>query len=186
MIVHKIPRRFTSRNDTRRISSDVSIKQKGFTLLEIILAIVAMAVISVVAGLGLVEITKGYIFSKKNAFIAQQGQIAMARLKKEISNINPAVSGPAQATSITYTRNSGGSSHTISWAGSGNPLSFDGDPLVKPVTLFNLKYYDLYTPPDSSYSVNTSIIEITLQLPGAENATIEFKDRVNLNLETGG
>ena len=76
MIIYKIPRRFTSRNDTRRISSEASINQRGFTLLEIILAIAATAVIAVVAGMGLVEMTKGYIFSKNNAFIAQQGQIA--------------------------------------------------------------------------------------------------------------
>ena len=186
MIVHKIPRRFTSRNDTRRISSDASIKQKGFTLLEIILAIVAMAVISVVAGLGLVEITKGYIFSKKNAFTAQQGQIAVARVKKELSNIK-SVTGIPTAASITFVRSSDSSTHTISWAGGNNPLLLDNsDTLVTPVTSFNLSFYDFYTSTNTPYSSTTSMIEMRLQLKGAENAVINFTDRVNLYLETGG
>jgi prepilin-type N-terminal cleavage/methylation domain-containing protein len=185
MIVHKIPRRFTSRNDTRHIFPDVSIKQKGFTLLEIILAIVAMTVISVAAGVGLVEITKGYIFSKKNAFIAQQGQIAVARLKKELSNIK-SVTGMPTATSIQFVRSSDSSIHTISWAGGGSPLQLDSDTLVTPVTSFNLNFYNSYNSTNSPYSSTTSMIEMTLQLKGAENAAINFTDRVNLYLETGG
>jgi prepilin-type N-terminal cleavage/methylation domain-containing protein len=193
MIVNKIPRRFTSRNDRRGISSDVSIKQKGFTLLEIILAIVAMTVIAVVAGAGLVEITKGYIFAKKNAFTAQQGQIAVERLKKEFSSIK-SISNAA-LTTITYksTRNLS-EDVSICWVpGSASVLikmnalnCSDGDKLADNVTLFNLKYYDSYNLPPTAYSTTTSMIEMTLQLKGAENAVINFTDRVNLYLETGG
>jgi prepilin-type N-terminal cleavage/methylation domain-containing protein len=163
-------------------------KQKGFTLLEIILAIAAMAAIAVVAGVGLVEMTKGYIFSKKNAFIAQQGQIALARLKKEISNVR-SVTGVPTATSITFVRNSDLlTQHTISWAGGSNPLQVDGDTLVTPVTSFNLNFYQKFDDisPSPYSSTTTSMIEIAIQLKGAENATINFTDRVNLYLETGG
>jgi prepilin-type N-terminal cleavage/methylation domain-containing protein len=188
MIIYKIPRRFTSRNDTRRISSEASINQRGFTLLEIILAIAATAVIAVVAGMGLVEITKGYIFSKKNAFIAQEGQIAVERLKKELSNIKSVIGAPT-ATSITFVRNSDLSTqHIISWAGGSNPLLLDGDTLITPVNSFNLNYYYKFDDPSPSpySSTTTSMIEMTLQLKGAENAVITFTDRVNLYLETGG
>jgi hypothetical protein len=161
--------------------------KKGFTLLEIILAIVAMTVIAVVAGVGLVEITKGYIFSKKNAFIAQQGQIAVARLKKELSNIK-SVTGMPTATSITFVRSSDLSTHFVSWAGgsSSSPLLLDDITLIAPVTSFNLNFYDFYTSTNTPYSSTTSMIEMTLQLKGAENAIINFTDRVNLYLETGG
>jgi prepilin-type N-terminal cleavage/methylation domain-containing protein len=191
MIIYKIPRRFTSRNDTSRISSEASINQRGFTLLEIILAIAATAVIAVVAGMGLVEMTKGYIFSKKNAFIAQQGQIAMARLKKEMRNIMSVTSVTPTPPSITYTRSSDAPprpSHTISWAGGSSPLLIDGDTLVMPVSSFSLNFYNKFDDPSpSAYSsTTTSMIEMTLQLTGAENAAITFNDRVNLYLETGG
>ena len=160
--------------------------QKGFTLIEIIVSIVVMTIIAVIAGVGLVEISKGYVFTKKNAVITQQGQIAMARLKKEISNIMSVTSVTATPLSITFARSSDGSTHTISWAGGSSPLLVDGDTLVGPVTSFNLAYYDSYNSSASSYSASTSIIEIVLQLVGAENTPTNFTDRVNLYLETGG
>ncbi len=148
-------------------------RQKGFTLLEIIISIVVVTIIAVIAGNGLIVIVKGYTFSRKNALTVQQGQIAMVRLKKELSNIKTVTSG-ATATSITFTRSSDGSTHTISWAGGNCPLLVDGDTLVSPVNSFNLAYYDSYNSSASSYSTSTSIIEITLQLMGAENSLDEF------------
>ena len=157
---------------------------RGFTLLEIIASIVVILIIAVIAGVGLVEISKGYVFSKKNAVITQQGQIAMARLKKEFGNIKTVTSGTA--TSITFKRSSDGSTHTISWAGGSSPLLLDSDTLVTPVISFNLNFYDSYSSTNSPYSSTTSMIEITLQLTGADNAVKNFIDRVNLYLETGG
>jgi prepilin-type N-terminal cleavage/methylation domain-containing protein len=166
--------------------------KKGFTLLEIILAIAATAVIAVVAGMGLVEMTKGYILSTKNAFVAQQGQIAVERLKKELSSIK-SISNAA-ATTITY-RSMRNLSEDVSicWAGGSSPVLIKmnatdctgGDKLADNVTQFNLKYYD-YNLSAAIYSPTTSMIEMTLQLKGAENAVITFNDRVNLYLETGG
>ena len=158
----------------------------GFTLIEIITSIVIMAIIAAIAGIGLIEIAKGYTFSRKNALTVQQGQIAMARLKKELSNIKSVTAGTATATSITFTRSSDGSAHTISWTGGNSPLLVEGDTLIGPVTSFNLAYYDSYNSSASSYSVSTSIIEIVLQLISAENSPINLTDRVNLYLETGG
>jgi type II secretory pathway pseudopilin PulG len=169
------------------------LNKKGFTLIEIVTSLIIIMIISVIAGMGLIEISKGYVFYKKNSSTAQQGQIAMTRLKKEISNIQSVTS--SSANSITYKRCSDSSPPcgtlkdvTISRAGSNSPLLIDGDTLIGPVTSFSLTYCDFYTPclSPSSYSSTTSIIEITLQLRGAEDATIEFKDRVNLYLETGG
>jgi type II secretory pathway pseudopilin PulG len=160
------------------------LNKKGFTLIEIITSLIIIMIISVIAGMGLIQISKGYVFFKKNSSTAQQGQIAMTRLKKEISNIKSVTSGTA--TSITFTRSSGGPAITISWAGGNSPLLIDGDTLAQPLTSFNLTYYDSYNSSASSYTSSTSIIEITLQLRGAEDAMIEFKDRVNLYLETGG
>jgi len=189
MIVHKIPRRFASRNDTKHIFSKVSSNRNGFTLLEIIISVVVMSIIAVIVGVGFIEIAKGYTFSRNNAIATQQAQIAMARLKKEISNIRSVVSGTATATSITFTRSSDGSSHTISCAGGSSPLFIDGDILVGPVYSFNLTYCDAYSPcpqPTPSYSSSTSIIEITLQLKAADDTVINITDRVNLYQETGG
>lgn len=195
MNVHTIPCHFASRNDTRHIFSKISMNQKGFTLIEITVSIVVMAIIAVIAGVGVIEIAKGYTFSRKNALTTQQGQIAVARLKKEFSNIQSITS--SSASSITYKRCSDSSPPcgtlkdvTISWAGGSSPLLIDGDILVGPVTSFNLTYYyynsvsSIFSP--SSYSNSTSIIEITLQLRAAEDTPINLTDRINLYQETGG
>ncbi len=164
-------------------------EQKGFTLLEIVVCIVIVTIMTVVVGRGLVEMTSGYIFARKNAMIAQQGQIAMTRLKKEFShNITSVIS--ATATSIQFVRISDASIHTISWAGGSSPLLWDNsDTLIgesiAPVTSFNLNYYNSYSSSSSTYSPSTSIIEISLQLSGAENTSIQLIDRVNLWLATG-
>ena len=113
--------------------------QEGFTLIETIVSIVVMTIIAAIAGVGLVEMAKGYTFSRKNALTTQQGQIAMARLKKEISNAYSI--GSASPTSISFTRSSDASTHTASWAGGSSPLLMDGDTLVGPVSSFNLAYY---------------------------------------------
>jgi hypothetical protein len=145
-----------------------------------------MTIISVIAGIGMVEISKGYVFTQKNAVITQRGQIAMTRLKKELGNIQSVTSVTVTPPSITFTRSSDGSTHTISWAEGNSPLLIDGDTLVSQVTSFNLTYHDSYNSPASSYSASTSIIEILLQLVGAENSPVGFTDRVNLYLEAGG
>ncbi|HVO65497.1 MAG TPA: type II secretion system protein [Syntrophales bacterium] len=191
MIVNKIPRLFAYRSDTKWIFSKISINQKGFTLIEIITSIIVMTIIAVIAGLGMVEISKGYVFTRKNAVIAQQGQIAMARLKKELGNIQFITS--SSASSISYKRCSDSSPPcvtlkdvTISWAGGSSPLLMDSDTLVNQVTSFKLNYYDSFNSTASTYTASTSIIEIVLQMLGAENTPINFTDRINLYLETGG
>ena len=147
------------------------------------MSFVVISIISVAAGMGFYQITRGYVFYRGTSDTAQQVQIAMTRLKKEISNIKSVTSGTA--TSIQFTRSSDMTSHTISWAGGNNPLLIDSHILIGPVTLFNLDYYDSYNL-KSSYSLKTSMIEIHLQLQGAENTTLDFVDRVNLYLETAG
>lgn len=168
--------------------------QHGFTLLEIIVSVVVMSIIAVIAGVGFLEISKGYMFSKKNALTTQQGQIAMARLKKELSNMQSVTSG--SANSITYKRCSDSSPPcgtlkdvTIFWDGGGSPISINGDILVGPVYSFSITFCDFYNPcppPTSIYSTSTSIIEITLQLQAAEGTPVILTDRVNLYQETGG
>jgi len=76
------------------------INSRGFTLLEIIMSIVIITIIGVISGRGLLEIAQGYVLSRKNATVTQQGQITAARLKKELSSIKSITCGGANI--ITY------------------------------------------------------------------------------------
>ena len=88
------------------------LNKKGFTLIELTTAIVIVSILSVMARMGLVQIANGYLFARKNAVAAEQAQIALARVVKELSAVQT-ISLPATATSLTYTR--AGASHTLAW-----------------------------------------------------------------------
>lgn len=159
---------------------------RGFTLIEVIVSIIVVSIISLIAGMSFYQITRGYVFYRDNSEIAQQAQIAMTRLKKEISSIKSV--NIATATSIKYKRSSdatGTPLRSISWAGGNNPLLLDSYTLISPVTVFSLVYYDSYNT-TATYTSKTMMIEINLQLEGAENTPMDFVDRVNLYMETEG
>jgi prepilin-type N-terminal cleavage/methylation domain-containing protein len=79
--------------------------EKAFTLIEVIVSMVLIAIIGVVAGMGLVQIANGYVFAKQNAETVQKAQITMARIKKELVNATSiSTTTLPTATSITYTR----------------------------------------------------------------------------------
>ncbi len=150
---------------------------RGFTLIEVIASLVLVGIIGAIAGMLLVQISKGFVFSKKTATTAQKGQITISRLVKEFSAITSISSGTA--TSITFTRDPG-VTHTISWAGANNPLLISTDILTDNVNSFNLEYYDSYNDPSPStaYLPSTAMIEITLELKGADDIPSEFVNRV--------
>jgi len=150
---------------------------RGFTLFEVIVSLVLVGIIGSLAGMLLVQISKGFVFSKKTAATAQKGQITISRLVKEFSAITSISSGTA--TSITFTRDPV-VTHTISWAGINNPLLIATDIVTDNVNSFNLQYYDSYNDPSPStaYLPSTAMIEITLQLKGADDIPSEFVNRV--------
>jgi prepilin-type N-terminal cleavage/methylation domain-containing protein len=149
----------------------------GFTLIEVIACLVLVGIVGAIAGMLLVQISKGFVFSKKTAATAQNAQMTMSRLVKEFSAITSVSFGTT--TSITFTRDPG-VTHNISWAGENNPLLIDTDILTDNVNLFNLEYYDSYDDPSPStaYSPSTELIEITLELKGADDIPSRFINRV--------
>jgi prepilin-type N-terminal cleavage/methylation domain-containing protein len=163
------------------IVKEVSRSHKGFTMIELIASMVVVAIISVVAGMALVHIAGGYTFSKQNAAAAEQGQVALARMAKELSAIQSV--STASAASITYMRTGDANPHTLSWT-AGNPLTLDGDTLMENITSLQIAYYSYNyatnTFTASSYSSATSLIEITVQLKGASDTSLVFVDRVSI------
>jgi prepilin-type N-terminal cleavage/methylation domain-containing protein len=154
--------------------------KKGFTMIELITAIVIISIVSVMAGMGLVHIANAYLLAKKSTVAAQQAQIALARLGKELSAIETI--SAATATSITYKRIYKGSgpleqSHTLAWTAADQPLTLDGDPLIDKVQAFSLTYYNTYSAAAASYSAATAVIELTFELKGYDNIPLIFVKR---------
>lgn len=153
------------------------IRKSGFTLIELVTAILIMSIVTVMAGTGLVQIAKGYLLAKKSTVAVEQAQIALTRMAKELSGIETI--STASSTSLTYTR--GGTSHTLAWSGADQPLTLDGDTLIDKVQSFRLGYYDYnyatrtYT--SLSYSQTTSMIEVTFQIKSYDEIPLTFVQR---------
>jgi prepilin-type N-terminal cleavage/methylation domain-containing protein len=184
---------------------------RGFTLIEIITSVVVISIIAVIVGTGFVQITNGYIMSKKNSTVAQQGQIATARIKKELASSKSITCGSANM--VTY-KDSSEEDSTIYWASGSNPLRLKtnsdclscagictgGDILVENIVLSDdpqKQYIFRYCKNPTDCSVNygssgytsatVTSIEVTLLMKGYEDTKIKiaYPDFVVLNLEAG-
>ena len=157
---------------------------RGFTLIEVVTVIIIAAILSAIAGMGLVQIANGYVFARKNAAVSQQAQVALARLVKEFSEIRSVPS--ATATGLTYQRINVATglpeTHTLAWAGADQPVTLDGDALIGKVRSFSLTYYNYdystRTFTASPYSASTMVIEVMFQLTGYNETPLVFIERV--------
>jgi type II secretory pathway pseudopilin PulG len=154
-------------------------------MIELITAIVIISIVSVMAGMGLVQIANAYLLAKKSTVAAQQAQIALTRLAKELAAIETI--SAATATSITYKRIYKGSgpleqSHTLAWTAADQPLTLDDDTLIDKVQAFSLTYhkYDYVTRifTVDIYSSATAMIELTFRLKGYGDTPLIFVKRV--------
>jgi len=159
------------------------LNKKGFTLIEVIVTLVLVGITAALAGMWLVSVVNGYIFTKMNANTVQKAQLAMTRLVREFSAI--AVTS-ASGTGITYTRtDSALNPVTVVVSRVGNELKINenntgNNTLTDRVSAFALAYCDSpdSTSCPSTWSSTSKIIEITLTLTGAENTTSTFVQRV--------
>jgi prepilin-type N-terminal cleavage/methylation domain-containing protein len=68
-------------------------RTRGFTLIEIIASLAIVAILAAIAGIGLVQITEGFVLSRTGAEMAQKAQLAMARMQKEFDHITDVSAG---------------------------------------------------------------------------------------------
>ena len=61
--------------------------QGGFTLIELIASIALLGLLASIFGMGLVAAVESYDFSRSNAQVAQKGQMAMARMIRELTDL---------------------------------------------------------------------------------------------------
>jgi hypothetical protein len=132
------------------------------------------------AGMGVSAITQGFHQARVAAMTAEAGQMAVARMVKELSAIRTISS--ATTTSISYTRIDG-TTHTLLWNGGTAPILLDGATLIDGVNQFSLSYFNAFNSSASSYSAATALIEISLTLNRAPGNA--FVNRVVLRRAYG-
>jgi type II secretory pathway pseudopilin PulG len=161
-------------------------KESGFTLIEIIASLVLVGFMTVFAGTGIVTFTKGYLFAKENAHMAQKANLAMARITRELQELLNVTSASNTDVTIKTTsgeRTIGLDDGSIKIAELGTELA-DGDILVDDVAGFTLSYYQGATTwaqgiDDIQY---LSAIEVVLNLNRADtgSGSIEFASIVHM------
>jgi len=78
------------------------INQAGFSLIEVITVLVIMGILSVGLSLGLIKSVEQYILASEANQLSQKAQVALARLKKELTEASTVTN--KDATQIYYTR----------------------------------------------------------------------------------
>ena len=161
----------------------------AFTLIEVIVSLILIGIMVSIAGMGLVAVTRGYVFAKKNADTLLKSQVAMARIAKELSAIRPDATGvisSATNASIAYTNGVAGVGHTISL--SGTLLRIDGITLIDNVTTFSLAYADAAgtdlgigaSSPAQSVLNSIRRMVISMTIRGADNVDSTFANSVKI------
>jgi Tfp pilus assembly protein FimT len=160
-------------------------------MIELITAIVIVSIISVMAGMGLVQLAKGYYLAKTSTVAAQQAQIALARLAKELAAIHTIDPAQTTPTSLRYKRKHNDIVDTnwrkIAWTAADQPLTLNideinNDTLIDKVQAFSVTYYkynyatQIFTV--DSYSSATAMIELTFRLKGYGATPLIFIERV--------
>lgn len=127
----------------------------GFTLIEIVITLVLVAVLVTGAGMALVPISQAFLQAKQTAQMSQQAQLAVARLSREFIQAQTNTITVAGNSSATYSLrlrsgSTGVETHTVSWSGTpGAPLMLGPDILVDDVHTFEITH----TPPDGAVNL---------------------------------
>ena len=120
-------------------------QESGFTLIEIIVSLVIAGILVAVAGMGLTTATRGYVFARENAHMAQKSQLALARLNREFMEMLDVVTPTSSSIIYELTRGNravaqvGNTLKTRD--GSALPDALNGDILVDGVNSFTLSYF---------------------------------------------
>jgi len=152
-------------------------KNKGFTLIEVIIVLTMVGIIATAAGIGIVSIVQGFVFAKGNVALVQKGQVTMAKLMKELNNVSSVSAAGPESISFSSYRAGVLYDHTLAMAG--NTITYDGDILTDQVDSFELGYYDAHDGAhETTWTSTRRIIEFTIALNGADGVVIEFTKRV--------
>ncbi|WDP90811.1 MAG: prepilin-type N-terminal cleavage/methylation domain-containing protein [Desulfobacter sp.] len=62
-------------------------KNSGFTLIEVIVSLILVGILASVAGMGIVNATQAFLFSREASVVGQKSAFTMARIRKSLTNM---------------------------------------------------------------------------------------------------
>lgn len=151
--------------------------KNGFTLIEIIVALVLLAIIVLVAGLGLIKGSQGYVFARQNSETIQKAEVAMTRIVKELAACNAINS--VTATSVDYETNYGSGAVNSTITLSGSAVQINGKTLIDNVSASGLTCYDAGANTTLA-AANVQRVYFTFTVNGAGNTAAAFNGSIRI------
>jgi prepilin-type N-terminal cleavage/methylation domain-containing protein len=156
----------------RNPQSKIRNLERGFTLIEVIVVIVILAIVSAISIKFLVDSLRIYTMTVNQKTLFDEGKLALERMCRDIRNAR-SISG-VTATSVTFVRDDAtaqdvaGETITFRWNGGANPLekvkAATGYAMASNVTAFAV-----------TNATNEILLTLTLQLTTGENVTLQTK-----------
>lgn len=165
---------------------DKAARQRGFSLLELIVVLALMGIVGLMAGFGIQQMVSGFVFTRSVSDNAGKGKLGLLRLSLEMRRIKKVTSGNAHSISFdaatfdAATNQWGSKPYTISWNGAaGDPILMNGDLLIDKVKDLTLQYYPAYNgTPSATWVAASRIIEIDLTLADSEQTDSTLITRI--------
>src|SRR3990170_1632234 len=148
-------------------------KNKGFTLIEMIMVITLLGIVAAIIAIPFLQGVKGWFDATTREGITQSGRIGIERMTREIRNTaRTAANAPcisaATSTSFSFSDSTGNlvacNSITFSQAGAGVPYTIQRNTvdLADNIQLLTFTYYDASNTPGAS-AANTRRISIEIE-----------------------
>lgn len=151
-------------------------RQKGFTLIEMVMVIVLLGIVGVVMSKMLSQSLLAVQTEQQVTDAVWQGQIAVQRMVREITAVrSPADISTASAGTFAFTDNSG---TAITYTLSGSTITRNGTIVADGINSLSFTYQDLN---GATTAVTTSICYVTLSVNVTlNNANYTITSAVNL------
>lgn len=174
----------------------------GFTLFEVIVVLLLMGILAVGLSVGLVRGIEHYIFAQQASEMSQKAQLAMARIKKELTDVTAVTY--ISSSRIDYTRpylppsclQTAGCQYRIQQVGNniyleGISPAFGQQTLIEPVAVVaagrpSFLTFRTFGNPDAAWTLevgnkidNLAKIIVSFQVMYGANQTMQFDTTVN-------
>lgn len=158
--------------------------KKGFTLIEVVVSLLIAAILMGMAGLGMVQVARGFVQTREAGELAQKSDFVLTRIRKSVRNLMDVNS--ASATTLSLSRlDSNQAPVTDIFSYSGTTLSL-GDgitsaPLMEGISAFEFQYFDednnVWNPATDSIG-ELAFVDVSLTMAGDEGVSVAFSERI--------